>query len=110
MNNLLEQTKNILECNGKTLQDIEWIGCKSFTISFDDFLRMADVEVDEDSYIEQVFLDLLICGDNWWLERQTYDGTEWWEYKTIPTKPNENRSDIKSLLISGTNEYLRNIE
>ena len=26
-------------------------------------------------------------GDNWWLERAEYDGSEWWEFKTIPKEP-----------------------
>lgn len=31
--------------------------------------------------------DLVVVGDNWWLERAEYDGSEWWEFKTIPKEP-----------------------
>ena len=29
-----------------------------------------------------------IVGDNWWLERDEYDGAEGWEFKVMPIKPN----------------------
>lgn len=29
--------------------------------------------------------DLVIMGDGWWLERNEYDGSEWWVYCTPPT-------------------------
>lgn len=32
-------------------------------------------------------LDLKIVGSNWWLERQQYDGKEWWAYKEQPKNP-----------------------
>ena len=28
--------------------------------------------------------DLVVVGDNWWIERRDYDGSEWWEYKEKP--------------------------
>lgn len=28
--------------------------------------------------------DLLIVGDGWWLERDEYDGSEWWVFRTKP--------------------------
>jgi len=31
-----------------------------------------------------VALDLVVVGDDWWLERYEYDGKEWWEFKTLP--------------------------
>ena len=33
--------------------------------------------------------DLVIVGDDWWLERHEYDGSEWWEYKETPKQINE---------------------
>ena len=26
----------------------------------------------------------MLVGDGWWIERFEYDGSEWWEFKTIP--------------------------
>lgn len=33
--------------------------------------------------------DLVVVGDNWWIERHEYDGNEWWEYKEKPKQTNE---------------------
>ena len=33
----------------------------------------------------------MVVGNNWWLERHEYDGSEWWEYKQFPVKPEETR-------------------
>lgn len=109
MVNLLDITESVLKNNGKTFKDIEWIGCESYTIPIDNFKKIADVEINEESYEEEVFIDLVICGDDWWMERATYDGNEWWEFRAIPTKPNEKRGDIESLTITGTNQYLKNL-
>ena len=47
-----------------------------------------------------------MCGDDWWLARVTYDGNEWWEFKTMPSKPLKLRKDITSLLISDSSKEL----
>jgi len=26
-------------------------------------------------------------GDDWWLERHEYDGSEWWVFQKLPIKP-----------------------
>ena len=28
--------------------------------------------------------DLVIVGKDWWLERDEYDGSEWWAFHTMP--------------------------
>uniref|UniRef100_UPI003F57B290 hypothetical protein n=1 Tax=Staphylococcus shinii TaxID=2912228 RepID=UPI003F57B290 len=103
---LLEQTKNELNANGKTMEDVEWVGCKEFMITKDLFQKLADVEIDEEGSIEDVYLDLVVCGDDWWLERVTYDGNEWWEFKTKPSRPLKLRKDITSLLINDSSKEL----
>lgn len=35
---------------------------------------------------QHVATDLVLVGDDWWIERCEYDGSEWWEFKTIPTE------------------------
>ena len=32
---------------------------------------------------------LKIVGEDWWLERNEYDGSEWWEFKQKSLKPLE---------------------
>ena len=91
MTNLKKETLNILMAHNKTPQDIKWIGCKKFKISPESFWKLADVEYDQSYGITKVAMDLVIVGDNWWLERQEYDGYEWWEFKTIPIMPKRNK-------------------
>lgn len=87
MTNLKDETLAILEANQKTPDDIRWIGCKDFMISMSDFWKLADTEYDDGYGGQEVATDLVVVGDDWWLERYEYDGAEWWEYKKVPVKP-----------------------
>lgn len=89
MKNLKEETIEKLESCGKNPEEIKWIGCKSFKIPISEFWKLADEFYDDGYGSEEVAEDLLIVGDNWWLERHSYDGAEWWEYKTVPNEPNK---------------------
>lgn len=96
--NLLKETKDILERNNKTLKDIKWIGNSKYYVDIERFIELANVEYDSGYGSPQVAQDLKIVGDNWWLERHEYDGSEWWEFKSIPTIPNE-KMELKALTI-----------
>lgn len=91
MKNLKEETLSKLMANGKTPEDIKWIGCKEFKIPINLFWKLADHLYDDSYGTEEVATDLLIVGDNWWLERSSYDGAEWWSYKTMPEEPKESK-------------------
>lgn len=106
MINLLNETINILERNGKTLDDIKWIGTKedaewgyyasdTYEIPISKFLELADEEYDDDFGGVEVNLFLVIVGDDWWLERSEYDGAEKWNFKTMPKRPTKIREDIQ---------------
>jgi hypothetical protein len=95
MTNLLEETKEILEENGKVLDDVEWVGCTTsgwFNYEFHgikaktEFIEWANFEYDSGYGGEEVASSLKVMGDDWWLERHEYDGSEWWEFKTMPKK------------------------
>jgi len=89
MKNLLEETKEILSRHNKDFnRDVNWIGCKDFVITFSDFIYLADVLYDDGYGGAEVATDLLVVGDNWWLERHEYDWAEWREYKEPPSCPN----------------------
>ena len=32
----------------------------------------------------EIRMDLIIIGKDWWLERDEYDGSEWWKFLTMP--------------------------
>ena len=101
--NLLKETIEILEENKKTFEDIEWIGTKNHFIDVERFKKIADTEYDDGYGSPQVAQNLIIVGNNWWLERHEYDGSEWWEYKEIYKKPS-NELDLKALTIEQSNE------
>ena len=112
MENLLKETKQILNEHGKTLDDIIWIGCEDFRIRKDDFLRLANRDYDDGYGGCEVAIDLMIVGDTWWLERHNYDGAEWWEYKEMPNIPSTvedvftliRNSDSEEIQFSGIDE------
>lgn len=84
--NLLKETKDILKENGKTISDIIAVQGDSVGMSVETFIRLSDVEYDSGYGAPKVAEDLVVIGEDWWLERHEYDGSEWWEYKEIPKK------------------------
>ena len=95
--NLLKETKSELKVHGKLLKDVKWVGCDEFTIPLENFVTCADMEYDDGYGSQDVAMDLVVVGENWWLERHEYDGSEWWEYKELPQKPSEEKQ-VKRVL------------
>lgn len=90
MENLRNETIEILENYGKTPNDIRWIGTNGKLYFDGPGIPDAFDREYNDSYGDQLVNPfLLIVGDDWWLERHEYDGSEWWEFKTLPKKPDE---------------------
>lgn len=100
MSNLLEETAEKLMTHNKTWDDVLWIGCSEFTISIEDFKRLANREYDDGYGSPEVAQDLKIVGKDWWLERYEYDGSEEWVYKSYPKKPLEQKS-VKRVITAG---------
>lgn len=88
MENLLEETIEFLEENGKKPKDVKWVGDKTVFFEWKHFEKIANKEYDSGYGSQEVLRNLLVVGDSWWLERHEYDGSEWWEYKEMPIKPN----------------------
>ncbi|MCD6125153.1 hypothetical protein J7J18_06655 [bacterium] len=90
--NLLKETLEILEQHNKKPEDVKWCGIPGFGYcSWNEFAAIADVEYDSGYGTAMVATDLVIVGEDWWLEREEYDGAEWWEFKTLPVKPKAHR-------------------
>ena len=92
LTNLFKEVDEVLGRNGKCLSDIRFIMGGGYEISIEDFVRIA-AEVNYyggygHQYIPE---DMMIVGDDWWLERGEYDGTEWWEFKRLPERPERQR-------------------
>lgn len=87
--NLLEETIEALKINGKSPDYVVWVGSRdgSLAMSWEDFALIAK-ETDYDSGFggQEIAKDLIVVGASWWLERHEYDGSEWWEFKSLPTK------------------------
>ena len=89
--NLYEETKGILKDHGKSLSDIIWVGGRDFEIFGEDFIKLANDTYDSGYGAQEVAVDLTLVGKDFWLERHEYDGAEWWEFKTVPTRPKKKR-------------------
>jgi hypothetical protein len=97
MKNLLKETIEELKNNGKTYKDVLWVGSKNGYSTWDDFEKVANIEYDNGYGGNEIAMDLWIVGKDFWLERHEYDGSEWWEFKSIPIKPKAKRK-LKSVL------------
>ena len=88
MISLLEDINCTLQVNNKTFDDIEWIGGTHYQIPKDVFINIAKETYYNSGYGRQeIAKDLVLCGKDFWLERNECDGSEWWEFKTPPKKP-----------------------
>ena len=104
MTNLLQETLKCLAANDKIPADVQWVGVVVRNDdpmpvgSWKDFERFADIDYDS-SYGSAEIAEVVIVGKNWWLERGEYDGSEWWDFKTLPLMPIETTplraSDLK---------------
>lgn len=99
MKNLLKETLELLEINNKKETDVKWVGTATHKSTWEDFKKNADVDYDSDYGSPKVAQDLLVVGENWWLERGEYDGSEWWDYKEMPKEPTET-IELKALTVN----------
>lgn len=95
--NLLTETLEILARFHRSGASVRWVGVLSTWENgkptpigtWDDFVKWADFTYNAGYGGVEVNMNLVIVGDDWWLERGEYDGSEWWEFKTIPLKPRD---------------------
>ena len=83
--NLWKETVKKLAEYDKTYDDVIAIRGNVFQITKEDFKEYANTEYDEWYGASEVAIDLMIIGADFWLERHEYDGSEWWEFKQMPT-------------------------
>lgn len=100
MENLLKETIRDLELFDKKPSDVLWVGSKNQVGTWEDFSSLADFDYDDGFGGNEIEDSLVIVGDNWWMERGEYDGSEWWEFKTLPMKQEKN----SPLTINGLRE------
>ena len=97
--NLLVETVAKLKLHGKTASDILWCGSDAIGwFTWDDFSVIACTTDYDCGYgANQIPINLVIMGKDFWLERFEYDGSEWWEFRT-PIKKPEKYYKPKSLI------------
>lgn len=84
--NLLDETRQKLLMNDKSFDDVRWIGSRDgrMVISKENWVERMDITYDGGFGAQEICTDLVVVGDDWWLERHEYDGSEWWEFKRHP--------------------------
>jgi len=82
--NLLQETLDDLKELGLCPENVDFVTDGKVSMSWKDFVEVANFDYDEGFGGNEIYLGLKIVGDNWWLERREYDGSEWWEYKKKP--------------------------
>lgn len=99
--NFYQELLTVLDEHGKSVDDIIWVGTNKERVDVDEFLEIAkDTEYDPGFGSQEIAFDLLIVGLDWWLERDEYDGSEWFEFKALPKIP-DNTMKIKYLCKEG---------
>lgn len=90
MTNLWEETIGKLAVHDKNFDDVMYIQGSDFGITKENFEKVAKKSRYHSGFgAAEVVEDLVIVGDDWWLERHEYDGSEWWEYKEKPKQISE---------------------
>lgn len=88
MVNLKRETEMMLKDYDKGVDDVVWLGeVAGYRVSNRHMLNYLDVEYNNGYGQHEIPLGLVVVGDDWWLERNEYDGSEWWEFKTVPKPP-----------------------
>lgn len=86
--NLLQETKDFLKRLGISSNDVLWVGIENKQyMTWQEFAESANFDYDNGFGGQEVEPSLIVVGNNFWLERHEYDGSEWWEYKSMPVMP-----------------------
>ena len=84
--NLIDETMEALSSNGKTASDVKYVQTANGSFSWASFCEVGNFKYDSGYGGQEISYSLMIVGENWWMERHEYDGSEWWEFKCMPTK------------------------
>jgi hypothetical protein len=77
-----------LQQNGKSTTDVCWVWRtdQAKNCLWDEFEAMADFTYNSGFGGNEIHDGLVVVGTDWWMERHVYDGSEWWEFKTLPIR------------------------
>lgn len=95
--NLLTETIEKLNYHNLTPEDVQWVGNINIKTDWKNFEEISNVEYNNGFGSQNVAVDLLIVGKDWWLERHEHDGSEWWQFKKVPEEPTKNINLTKTV-------------
>ena len=84
--NLLTETTEALEAESLTWDDVRFVRTAHNQFTVEEAKKMMDFEYNSGYGMAEVDESLMVVGDDWWLERMEYDGSEWWVFKSMPTQ------------------------
>jgi hypothetical protein len=82
--NLLKETEDALRVFGLQPRDVVWIGSRDgrFAIPWKNYKEVADVEYSDQDVVVR---DLVVVGNDWWMERACdRNHIERWSFKAMP--------------------------
>jgi len=98
VSNLLSETIDVLKQYNKDQVCVVWVGSKdgNYKIDWKQFEEIANIEYNDGFGSQRIAKDLVVVGTDWWLERSEYDGSEWWDFNTLP-KSEENSKGFTTI-------------
>lgn len=111
MTNLLEETTNIMLEFGKSPDDIIFIGSESsgHSCTWEEFVVLANKDYHAGYGHAEIATDLIIVfkgGSQ--IEREEYDGSEWWEFRKPFNMPTETKPIVT--LVGGAWKRLEELQ
>lgn len=99
---LLETTLRDLQRYGKSPKDIRYIQTSKFNFSWENFKNVADFELGVEYNAPLVTMDLVIVGDDWYMERVCEPAwfVDYWTLRQIPKKLSTTKEISKNDLVS----------
>lgn len=112
MANLLKETIDFLSKNNRNPKDVISVGSEKYRISWDIFAKHADIEYDNGFGSCEIIKNIKIFGKDFIAFRNEYDGSEWWQFISIPedNKPNLDDNDNISFLANFEEENVSDDE
>jgi arylsulfatase A-like enzyme len=109
MKTLYKNILDFLKDEGKSENDILWVGTENgeLAMPWSDFVPMAkDITIYDSSHGDrEIPENLVIVGNDWFLELHRDEYMEWWEFKTMPKMKSFNPFLLKKKNSYGGNEY-----
>ena len=96
--NLLKETFDKMKENGVSPDDVIYVFNSFGYCSWEEFEELTNFNYDNGYGLIAIDLNLIVRGSDWWMEREEYDGSEWWRFCTMPLRSEQRHDPNVSLL------------